>query len=98
MNLLNTHISDRDLLVSIFEEIVSLKDTIKYIPEYISLWDVAKFHKLSYKQLYRRVVESGDFEPDTHYKKDGGEIKVAKSILHLLKRKRRPKTMKGNIK
>lgn len=95
---LSTHISDRDLLVSIFEEIVSLKDTIKYIPDYISLHDVATFHNISSKQLYRRVVDSGDFEPDTHYKKDGGEIKVAKSILHLLKRKRKPKTMKGNIK
>ncbi len=98
MNLLNAHISDRDLLVLIFEEIMSLKDIIQCIPEYISLCDVANHHTLSYKQLYRRVVDSGDFEPDTHYKKDGGEIKVAKSILHLLKRKRKPKTMKGNIK
>lgn len=85
------NISERDLLVSIYEEVVSLRNTIKYIPNYISLNDVSEFHNLSYKQMYRRVVESGDFEEGNHYKKEGGEIKVSKSILHLLKRKRKPK-------
>jgi len=88
------NVSDRDLLVSIYEEMVSLRDTIKCIPSFISLIDVAEFHHITYKQLYNRVVTSGDFEPDTHYKKDNGEIKVSKSILHLLKRKRRPKNMR----
>lgn len=91
-------ISDRDLLISIYEEMVSLRDTIRYIPNYISLSDVSEFHNLSYKQMYRRVVESGDFELDKHYKKDGGEIKVSKSILHLLKRKRKQKNGKRNFR
>jgi len=63
-----------------------------------TLWDVSSFHGLSYKQLYKRVVESGDFEPDVHYKKDNGELKVSKNILHLLKRKRKPKSTKGGEK
>jgi len=88
------NISDRDLLLSIYEEITSLRDAIKYIPNYISLNDVSEFHNLSYKQMYRRVVESGDFEDGKHYKKDNGELKVSKNILHLLKRKRKPKTTK----
>ena len=96
MSFSQTQITDRDLLISIYEEMVSLRDTIRYIPNFISLWDVSTFHNLSYKQLYKRVVDSGDFEPDTHYKKDNGEIKVSKNILHLLKRKRKPKTRKGN--
>lgn len=91
MNSQFKNISDRDLLVSIYEEMVSLRDTIRYIPNFISMVDVADFHNLSYKQMYRRVVESGDFEEDTHYKRVNGEVRVSKSILHLLKRKRKPK-------
>ncbi len=96
-NIINK-VTEKELLVSIYEEVLSLKETIKYIPNYISLWDVSSFHGLSYKQLYKRVVESGDFEPDVHYKKDNGELKVSKNILHLLKRKRKPKSTKGGEK
>jgi len=96
-NIINK-VTEKELLVSIYEEVLSLKETIKYIPNYISLSDVSSFHELSYKQLYKRVVESGDFEPDVHYKKDNGELKVSKNILHLLKRKRKPKSTKGGEK
>lgn len=95
MNSTLQNISDRDLLVSIYEEMVSLRETIKYIPNYISLVDVSDFHNLSYKQMYRRVVESGDFEEGSHYRRENGEIRVSKSILHLLKRRRKPKSNKG---
>lgn len=84
----NTDITDRDLLVSIYEEIQNMKDVIQFIPNWISITDTAKNNDLSYRQMYRRVIDSGRFESEIHYKHMDGEIYVHKSILHLLQRKR----------
>ena len=87
-------ITDRDLLAAIYQEIQTMKQAFMSVPDYLEISEIAKFNDLSTKQLYKRVVSSGDFEEGVQYKREDGNIKVSKSILHLLQRKRR-KTSKG---
>ena len=91
---LSNEITDRNLLEAIYQEMVSMKEAFMSVPDYLEISEVAKFNDLSTKQLYKRVVSSGDFEEDVQYKRVDGNIKVSKSILHLLTRKRR-KTSRG---
>ena len=74
---------------------VSMKEAFMSVPDYLEISEVAKFNDLSTKQLYKRVVSSGDFEEDVQYKRVDGNIKVSKSILHLLTRKRKPSVSKA---
>ena len=87
-------ITNRDLLVAIYQEMQTMKQAFMSVPDYLEISEIAKFNDLSTKQLYKRVVSSGDFEEGVQYKREDGNIKVSKSILHLLQRKRR-KTSKG---
>lgn len=87
-------ITDRNLLEAIYQEMVSMKQAFMSVPDYLEISEVAKFNDLSTKQLYKRVVSSGDFEEDVQYKRVDGNIKVSKTILHLLTRKRK-KSSKG---
>ena len=91
---LSNEITDRNLLEAIYQEMVSMKEAFMSVPDYLEISEVAKFNDLSTKQLYKRVVSSGDFEEDVQYKRVDGNIKVSKTILHLLTRKRR-RTSKG---
>lgn len=83
--------SDRELLETIFEEMVSLKNIVGSFPKWIPLYIVSDEMDMSYRNMYRRVVESGLYEEDNHYKKVDGEVCVNKSIIHTLKRKRKHK-------
>jgi len=85
----NKEISDRDFLISIYEEIQNMKEVIQFIPNWITIKDVAINNGLGYRQMYRRVVESGNYKMDKHFKKMDGEIYIHKSIIHSLQRKRR---------
>lgn len=82
-------ITDRNLLVAIYQEIQTMKQAFMSVPDFLEISEIAKFNDLSTKQLYKRVVSSGDFEEGVQYKREDGNIKVSKSILHLLQRKRR---------
>ena len=82
-------ISDRDLLESIYTRMVSLSETIEFFPDWISIVDTARNNDLSYRQMYNRVVESGNYQLDKHYKHMDGDIYIHKSINHTLQRKRR---------
>ena len=82
-------ISDRDLLESIYTKMVSLSETIEFFPDWISIADTARNNDLSYRQMYNRVVESGNYQLHKHYKHMDGEIYIHKSINHTLQRKRR---------
>ena len=88
------NITDRNLLEAIYQEMQTMKQAFMSVPDYLEISEIAKFNDLSTKQLYKRVVSSGDFEEGVQYKREDGNIKVSKSILHLLQRKRR-KTSKG---
>ena len=88
-------ITDRDLLAAIYQEIQTMKQAFMSVPDYLEISEIAKFNDLSTKQLYKRVVSSGDFEEGVQYKREDGNIKVSKSILHLLTRKRKKQTPKG---
>jgi len=85
----NTEISDRDLLISMYEEILNMKEVIQYIPNWISLNDVSVNNGLGNRQMYRRVVESGNYQINKHFKHMDGEIYIHKSIIYSLQRKRR---------
>ena len=87
-------ITDRNLLEAIYQEMQTMKQAFMSVPDYLEISEIAKFNDLSTKQLYKRVVSSGDFEEGVQYKREDGNIKVSKSILHLLQRKRR-KTSEG---
>ena len=91
---LSNNITDRNLLEAIYQEMQTMKQAFMSVPDYLEISEIAKFNDLSTKQLYKRVVSSGDFEEGIQYKREDGNIKVSKSILHLLQRKRR-KTSKG---
>lgn len=82
-------ISDRDLLESIYTRMISLSEIIEFFPDWISLTDTARNSDMGYRNMYRRVVESGNYELDKHYKFMDGEIYIHKSINHTLQRKRR---------
>lgn len=83
------NITDRNLLEAIYQEMQTMKQAFMSVPDYLEISEIAKFNDLSTKQLYKRVVSSGDFEEGVQYKREDGNIKVSKSILHLLQRKRR---------
>mgnify|MGYP003521857400 FL=1 len=55
-------ISDRELLETIYEEMVSLKNIVSSFPNWIPLYVVSDEMNISYRQIYRRVVESGLYE------------------------------------
>ena len=82
-------VSDRDLLESIYSKIISLSEIIEFFPDWISITDTARSNELSYRQMYNRVVESGNYQLDKHYKHMDGEIYIHKSINHTLQRKRK---------
>ncbi len=84
-------ISDRELLETIYEEMVSLKNIVSSFPNWIPLYVVSDEMNISYRQIYRRVVESGLYEENNHYKRIDGDVCVNKSIIHTLKRKRNHK-------
>ena len=88
-------ISDRDLLETIYDEMVSLKKVVEFFPQWIPLNIVSDDMKMSYRNMYRRVVESGLYEMDNHYKRVDGEVCVNKNIIHTLKRRRKQKSLKG---
>lgn len=88
-------ITTRDLLVAIYQEMQTMKQAFMSVPDYLEISEIAKFNDLSTKQLYKRVVSSGDFEEGVQYIREDGNIKVSKSILHLLTRKRKKQTPKG---
>ena len=81
--------TDREFLISIYEEIQNIKEVIQFIPNWISLKDVSLNNGLGIRQMYRRVVESGNYEIDKQFKHMDGEIYIHKSIIHSLRRKRR---------
>ena len=89
MKLPQTQITEKDLLISIYEEIQNMKQIIEFIPNWITIKDVSDNNGLGVRQMYRRVVESGNYQNNTHYKKMDGEIYIHKSIIHSLQRKRR---------
>lgn len=84
-----TQITEKELLISIYQEIQNMKEVIQYIPNWITIKDVAQNNGLGVRQMYRRVVESGNYQNNKHYKKMDGEIYIHKSIIHSLQRKRR---------
>jgi len=86
-NIIN--VTEKELLISIYEEIQNMKEIIQYIPNWITIKDVSDNNGLGVRQMYRRVVESGNYENNKHYKKMDGEIYIHKSIIHSLQRKRR---------
>lgn len=88
-------ITDRNLLEAIYQEMLTIKQAFMSVPDFLEISEIAKFNDLSTKQLYKRVVSSGDFEEDIQYKRVDGTIKVSKTILHLLQRKRSKQTSKG---
>ena len=92
---LANNITDRNLLEAIYQEMQTMKQAFMSVPDFLEISEIAKFNDLSPKTLYKRVVSSGDFEEDVQYKRVDGNIKVSKTILHLLTRKRR-KTSKGD--
>ena len=94
ITLANNDITDRNLLEAIYQEMQTMKQAFMSVPNYLEISEIAKFNDLSTKQLYKRVVSSGDFEEGVQYKREDGNIKVSKSILHLLTRKRK-KSLKG---
>jgi len=98
MKLPTEHISDRDLLETIYKEMVSMKKLIEFIPQWIPIYVVSNNLEMSYRNMYKRVVESGVYQSNIDYKKVDNEICVNKNIIHTLQRKRKPKTKKGVIK
>ena len=92
MKLLKEEITDRNLLETIYEEMVSVKKLIQSIPNWISVSDVATHIGLSNDSVRYRVVNSGDYEFGVDFKYIGTKrLVLHKSILHTLKRLRKPK-------
>ena len=86
-NIIN--VTEKELLISIYEEIQNMKEIIQYIPNWITIKDVSDNNGLGVRQMYRRVVESGNYQINKHFKKMDGQIYIHKSIIHSLQRKRR---------
>lgn len=89
MSFSQTQITEKELLISIYDEIKNMKEIIQFIPDWITIKDVSINNGLGIRQMYRRVVESGNYQNNIHYKTMDGKIYIHKSIIHLLQRKRR---------
>ena len=89
MSFSKAQITEKELLISIYAEIKNMKEIIQFIPDWITIKDISINNGLGVRQVYRRVVESGNYENNKHFKKMDGEIYVHKSIIHSLQRKRR---------
>lgn len=85
-------ISDRDLLISLYEEVLNVKKLIHSIPNWISVSDVSHHLGLSSESIRNRVVYSGDYECDVDFKYIGKrKLVINKNVLHTLKRLRKSK-------
>ena len=92
MSFSQQNISDRDLLETIYTEMISVKKLIHSIPNWISVSDVSTHIGLSNDSVRNRVVNSGDYECGVDFKYIGSKrLVLHKSILHTLKRLRKPK-------
>lgn len=85
------NISDRDLLVNLYSEVLKVKELIHSIPNWISVSDVSNHIGLSNDSVRNRVVYSGDYENNVDYKYIGKRLVINKNVLHTLKRLRKPK-------
>jgi len=86
------NITDRELLETIYDEMVSMKKLIHHIPNWISVSYVSNHIGLSNDSVRYRLVESGDYEYGKDFKYIGKrKLVVNKSVLHTLKRLRKPK-------
>ena len=67
------------------KKISDLEAIILYLPRWIALKTIKKELPCSRQALYKRVVCSGQYEPDKDWKKDGRDIYVAMPIAIQLK-------------
>ena len=108
MTVLTHNISQRDIIETINNEMVSLsqqvsaliyevgqlKNIVSFAPEWIIIDDVATQKDISRQQLKRIVVESGLYTPNKQFKYMNNKIYIHISIVPLLKRSRRHKGVK----
>lgn len=100
-------ITERELIESLLEKVSNMEsvmnsyemiifeihEAIISTPSWIPLRTVADKKGLSSEALRKRIVESGDFEPNKDFKYDRNKIMIHISVASQIERLRKPKSI-----